>query len=104
VVHRKRVAEMEKGSIEEVDRTSIISAWDHVVQEADNAQASMGDMKIKLTNILNKLRMRRVAIGEMLLAGQYRSAVEALRSWIKELDDTVKTLHQAIDSVRPAGV
>ncbi len=103
-VHRKRVQEMGKDIIEEQDRTAITSAWDRVIQEADKAQAAMGDMQNRLMSLLNKLRMRQSAITELLLAGQYQSAITALKAWLGELETTVKNLHQVIDVVKPAPI
>jgi hypothetical protein len=100
VIHRKRVTDMAKGSIEETDRTNILSSWDKVTQEADEAQAAMVNMHQSLMGSLDKLRMRQVAVSELLLAGQYQAAVAALKGWLSELESTVAALHKAIDPVK----
>ncbi len=97
LVHRKRVQDLPKGSLEETDRSSILAAWDKVLQEADAASTAMTDMRDKLLATLQKLRMRQTAVAELLLAGQYKAALDTLMNWLNDLQGTVEGLHHAID-------
>ena len=94
--HLKRVQELPKGMIDEEDRTKIISAWSGVLQSADNAQANMATMRDSLMAALTRLRMRSMAIGEMMLANQYQQVIDSFNRWIGELKSTVDSLHQII--------
>ena len=94
--HLKRVQELPKGMIDEEDRTKIISAWSGVLQSADNAQANMATMRDSLLAALTRLRMRSMAIGEMMLANQYQQVIDSFNRWIGELKNTVDSLHQII--------
>ncbi len=94
--HLKRVEELPKGSIDEEDRTKIISAWKNVLQGADNAQANMATMRDSLMAALQRLRMRSMAIGELMLANQYQQVIDSFNRWIGDLKNTVDSLHQLI--------
>ena len=100
-LHRQRVQDMAKDSIEEADRTALLKAWDKALIDADRAGAALGEMRERLTHALTRLRMRQVAVGEYLLAGQYQAAVATLRSWLGELEATINNLHNAIGPARP---
>ncbi len=99
LVHRKHVQDLPKGTIEETDRSTILAAWDKVLQEADAASTAMTDMRDKLLATLQKLRMRQTAVSELLLAGQYKAALDTLMNWLNDLQGTVEGLHHAIDDV-----
>ncbi|MGO8866404.1 MAG: hypothetical protein ACLQME_07885 [Alphaproteobacteria bacterium] len=103
-VHRKRVQEMPNGTIGEADRTTILAAWDRILQDADKAQASMKDMHDSLTNVLQELRIRKTAVSELMLAGQYQAAVDTLKNWLGDLEMTVKNLHKSIDQIAPSHI
>lgn len=94
--HLKRVEELPKGSIDEEDRTKIISAWKNVLQGADNAQSNMATMRDSLMAALQRLRMRSMAIGELMLAAQYQQVIDSFNHWIGDLKSTVDSLHQLI--------
>ena len=100
-LHRQRVQDMAKDSIDEADRTALLKAWDKALIDTDKTGVALGEMRDRLTHALAKLRMRQTAVGEYLLAGQYQAAVATLRSWLGDLDATVKSLHQAMDPARP---
>jgi len=97
LAHRKRVQDYPKGMIEETDRTTILAAWDKVLQEADAAGTTMSTMRDRLLATLQKLRMRQVAVSELLLAGQYQAAAETLMKWLNDLQSTVNGLDRAIE-------
>lgn len=97
LVHRKRVQDLPKGTIEETDRTNLLAAWDKVVQQADAAGTAMLDMREKLLATLQKLRMRQTAVAEFLLAGQYKAALDTLMNWLTDLQGTVDGLHRAME-------
>jgi hypothetical protein len=99
LVHRKRVQDLPKGAIEETDRSNILAAWDKVLLEADAASTAMTDMRDKLLATLQKLRMRQTAVSELLLAGQYKAALDTLMNWLTDLQGTVDGLHRSIDDV-----
>ena len=103
-VHRKRVQEMANGTIGEADRTTILAAWDRILQDADKAQASMKDMHDSLMNVLQELRIRKTAVSELVLAGQYQAAVDTLKNWLGDLETTVKNLHKSIDQIAPRSI
>jgi hypothetical protein len=96
LAHRKRVQDYPKGTIEETDRTTILAAWDKVLQEADAAGTAMSTMHDRLLATLEKLRMRQAAVSELLLAGQYKAAVDTLMKWLNDLQSTVNGLDHAI--------
>lgn len=101
VLHRKRVQDLAKGTIEESDRTIILAGWDHVIQQADKARAAMDDMHGRLMNAVKELRMRETAVSEMMLAGEYNAAIKAVQDWIAELQTTVSSLRSVIDNLVP---
>jgi hypothetical protein len=94
--HLKRVQEMAKGTIDEEDRTKILSAWQSVLQGADTGQANMATMRDSLNAALSSLRERSLAIGELALAGQYQQVIDSFNHWIGDLKNTVDSLHQLI--------
>jgi hypothetical protein len=100
LLHFKRVQEM-KDAISEQDRMALVETWQNIIQTADNAQAAMGEMRGKLADVLQKLRMRQVAISEFMLAGRYEAAIAAVSNWLNDLQATVNSLHQAIDQIGP---
>lgn len=100
-VHRKRVTDMAPNIIDEADRQSILNAWDAILQNADATTAAMADMKTKLTSALENLRMRQVAMSEMLLAGYHQGAVDALKKWLGDLEVTVGDLHKVLAPAKP---
>ena len=95
-LHEKRVQEMPQGAIAEEDRTRIVTAWQHIIQEADKATASMGDVHNRIMDVLTELRMKQAAVGELLLAGQYEAAMETFEKWLADLQTTVNSLHEII--------
>jgi hypothetical protein len=98
-VHRKRVQDMPKDTIEETLRSEILSDWDRIMQAADAGQAAMNDLRTKTIDTLQRLRMRQVAIAELLLAGEFESAIKALNNWISDLQGTMGGLNQIIDQL-----
>lgn len=97
-LHMKRVQEMPPGTITEEDRTKIVGAWEHVLQQTDTATGAMSDLRTRLMDVLNQLRMKETAMSELLLAGQYGAAIQAFMQWVAELQVTVTNLHKVIDT------
>lgn len=100
-VHRKRVADLAPNLLDEADRQAILDAWDATLRDTDNAAAAMADMRSKLMSALENLRMRQTAMAELVLAGQYQAAVEAMKKWLVDLEATVGGLHKVLEPAKP---
>lgn len=101
-IHRQRILDMPKEALEEADRTGLLQAWDRIIVDADKGTAAMSTMRERLMAVLGKLRARQVAVSEFLLADQFQSAVNAVKSWINDLDTTINGLRKVIEPVKPS--
>jgi hypothetical protein len=99
--HRKRVEEMTDQTIDNEDKTAILKAWDDITQGTDNAKVSMKNMRESLGSALGKLTRKRVAISEMLLANQYQEAISSFNAWVRDLEQTTKSLHEMLGRDEP---
>jgi hypothetical protein len=99
--HRKRVEEMTDQTIDNEDKTAILKAWDDITQGTDNARVSMKNMRESLSSALGKLTRKRVAISEMLLANQYQEAISSFNAWVRDLEQTTKSLHEMLGRDEP---
>lgn len=100
-VNRKRVADMPSTMLDEMDRQRILDKWDSISRNAAGVTSAMADMRTKLLSSVENLRMHQVAIGELVLAGEYEGAINSLKKWLADLDQTMKDLHSAVEGARP---
>jgi hypothetical protein len=77
VVHRKRVAELTGETIEENMRGQVLERWDQIIKDADALQNAVTDLRSSMMDKLQKLRMRKTAISELVLAEEFQAAIKA---------------------------
>lgn len=100
-VNRKRVADMPSTMLDEMDRQRILDKWDAISRNAAGVTSAMADMRTKLLSSMENLRMHQVAITELVLAGEFEGAINSLKKWLSDLDQTMTDLHAAVEGARP---
>jgi hypothetical protein len=99
--NRKRVADMPATMLDEMDRQRILDKWDSISRNAAGVTSAMADMRSKVVSSVENLRLRQVAIAELVLAGEFEGAINSLKKWLADLDQTMKDLHAAVEGARP---
>lgn len=99
--NRKRVADMPATMLDELDRQRILEKWDSISRDAAGVTSAMADMRSKVLSSVENLRLRQVAITELVLAGEFEGAINSLKKWLADLDQTMKDLHAAVEGARP---
>lgn len=96
LAYRQAVMAMPAGTMSEADRQRVLDAWNRVIKSANKAQAAVADIHTTLLAELRDLRMRDVAVGQLMLAGEYQAALHDVLTWTKKLRVTIEKLNTLI--------
>jgi len=96
LAYRQTVMSMSSGVMSETDRQRVLEAWNRVIDTASKAQAAVADIHITLLAELQDLRKREVAVGQLMLAGEYQAALDDVLTWTKALRVTIEQLNNLL--------
>ena len=96
LAYRQTVMSMSSGVMSETDRQRVLEAWNRVIDTASKAQAAVADIHITLLAELRDLRKREVAVGQLMLAGEYQAALNDVLTWTKALRATINQLNNLL--------
>lgn len=68
--------------LDEMDRQRILDKWDSISRNAAGVTSAMADMRSKVLSSVENLRLRQVAIAELVLAGEFEGAINSLKKWL----------------------
>jgi hypothetical protein len=96
LAYRQTVMSMPAGVMSETDRQRVLEAWNRVIDTASKAQAAVADIHVTLLAELQELRRREVAVGQLMLAGEYQAALDDVITWTTELKATIEKLNNLL--------